>query len=745
MSEIRFDKLSMHDRKAEPVSLGVPFARGQLADAGDFGVMNDGAAVPIQADVTARWEDGSVKWLMAHFLADLPGNTAHKMAFAWDGSAAASAPEPGVRVVEKAEGVEIDTGPLKLVCAREGFDLFRQVVLNGKEVLGPGVCSGFYIVDESGRRFETAQGEVDAIEVMESGPVRAAVAFSGTHRGEGGTLLDFRVLVYAWAGKPWAEVEYQFINREKAGKVVLKEIGLTFAPVASGEVRCALGEGYYQTGVRQGPGERLLDQQTIIYQSVEHVLETFYGDFWVDWCDGEKGLAVTLFQAHQNFPKALKTDENGIAVGIFPVGQPPVTILQGVAKTHRLRCLFHGPETALDELTVQSLQFQYPDVAMLTEAWYRDSGAWENLFPENRCQRLEARIIDTADGRGRGLGMLHWGDGPDSGYTDQGRGKGELVWTNNEYDFPHAMFLMFARTGERRFRDAGLVAAQHWMDVDFCHYSEDPLKMGGQPIHTAGHVTGGVTPSHEWTEGLLDFYHLTGKREALDKAVSIADNMIRHLESPKFSRVGGYAARETGWAMRGLIAVHNETREGKYLDACRNIADKFLEWKQAWGAFLAPYTSHTKVRVPFMISIAVNALYRYYKATEDERVRPLIVEEMRDLVAHCVMPDGRFFYKELPSLNRRAGGPREMEALSHAYELSGDRKFLAHIYRMLEMMLDRGSGGGGRGGKYVAGDAIIFGGAGPKGFASFYVPFMEAYKTLSEAGLLEGVDYRKVE
>ncbi|MBT4141482.1 MAG: hypothetical protein HOE48_26490, partial [Candidatus Latescibacteria bacterium] len=322
----------------------------------------------------------------------------------------------------------------------------------------------------------------------------------------------------------------------------------------------------------------------------------------------------------------------------------------------------------------------------------------------------------------------------------QGRGKCELVWTNNEYDFPHAMFLLFAKTGERRFRDTGLVAAQHWIDVDFCHHSDDPMKMGGQPIHTAGHVTGGVTPSHEWTEGLLDFYHLTGKREAYDKAVSIADNMIRHLNSEKFTKLGGFAARETGWAMRGLIAVYNETKEQKYLDACTKIAEQFLAWKNDLGAFLAPYTSHTQVRVPFMISIAVNALHRYYTATKDERIPGLIAEEMGDLLDHCVMPDGRFFYKELPSLHRRAGSSREMEALCHAYELSGEKRFLEQAFRMMETMVDHGISGS-RGGKRIVkdlvGDTVLFDGSGPKSFASFYVPFMSAYKTLADAGVME--------
>ena len=84
-----------------------------------------------------------------------------------------------------------------------------------------------------------------------------------------------------------------------------------------------------------------------------------------------------------------------------------------------------------------------------------------------------------------------------------------------------------------------------------------------------------------------------------------------------------------------------------------------------------------------------------------------------------------------------------MEALSYAYKLSGDRRFLKQAYRMVEMMLDGGSGGGSRGGKRIVkdlvGDTVLFEGSGPKGFASFYVPFMVVYTTLSEAGMLEGI------
>jgi len=732
MSIIQFDKLSMYDRVAEPVSLGIPFAQGQLTDPVQFGICNNNTDITIQTDVTANWDDGSIKWLMVHFLADLPSNQPHDLTFAHDGSIANPEPPQKTTVRKKNNHYTLDTGVLAVEIG-PGTDLFKSIHLNNTEWFASDAFTSFAITDTNGVQYTA---NINTITILESGPIRSLIECAASHTSDTGALFEARILIEAWAGKPHLRIDYQFINREDPVSVDLSAITLNFTSDSNGEPRCATAEGYYRTFVKQGPGSILLDAETIVYQSVEHVLETFYGDFWADWCDADKGVCITPFQAHQNFPKGIVARKDGIDIDIYPASQEPIKILQGVAKTHRLQLYFHTADESLEDIVVQSLQFQYPDIAILPEAWYRDAGVWENLFPTNKNQAIEGSLINLGDGRNQGLGMMHWGDGPDHGYTQQGRGKGELVWTNNEYDFPHAMFLFFAKTGERRFRDVACVATQHWIDVDFCHHSDDPLKMGGQPIHTAGHVTGGVTPSHEWTEGLLDYYHMTGKREALQKAISIADNILRHLASPKFSQAGGQQARETGWAMRGLIAVYNETRNEKYLDACKAIAEQFLEWKEKWGAFLAPYTSHTLVRVPFMISIAINALHRYHMATNDERIPPLIVEEMYDLLDHCIMPDGRFFYKELPSLNRRAGGSREMEALCHAYEHSGDRRFLEQASLMMKTIRPGGSRSGKRIVKDLVGDTVLFDGTGPKSFGSTYIPFMSAYKTLSDENML---------
>ena len=58
-----------------------------------------------------------------------------------------------------------------------------------------------------------------------------------------------------------------------------------------------------------------------------------------------------------------------------------------------------------------------------------------------------------ADGHSRCYGMLNWGDTVDQATLFRDVAVGKPVWSNNEYDYPHACALMYARTGVRRFMD----------------------------------------------------------------------------------------------------------------------------------------------------------------------------------------------------------------------------------------------------------------------------------------------------
>jgi hypothetical protein len=140
-----------------------------------------------------------------------------------------------------------------------------------------------------------------------------------------------------------------------------------------------------------------------------------------------------------------------------------------------------------------------PDRPSLEPEVYREAQVLDDcIFIDHKRPEIEICLIGKADHRSKAYGMLNWGDAPDMGYTSHGRGKGDLVWTNNEYDFPHAAVMMYARTGIRRFLDYMLVSGAHWMDVDVCHYSVRTHCCLSQWMHINGNLIGGkISCSHQ--------------------------------------------------------------------------------------------------------------------------------------------------------------------------------------------------------------------------------------------------------
>jgi hypothetical protein len=332
--------------------------------------------------------------------------------------------------------------------------------------------------------------------------------------------------------------------------------------------------------------------------------------------------------------------------------------------------------------------------------------------------------------------MLDFGDAPDGSYTAQRRGGDDWVWTNNEYDFAHAMYLNWARVGARRFRGAADAAARHWLDVDLCHASPDPLRRGGHITHSAHHVTGGLAPSHQWVEGLLDYYHHSGEPEALEAAIGVGDNILLLLAQPNFRRAGGFQVRELGWALIALGALYEETGEARFIDESARIVDLFIAWRAEFGGLLAPYTSHTMVRVPFMIAVAARGLLRYHALRPDPRIPPLVVGEVDALLAECLGPEGIFYYKRLPSLHRPHPNPLLLGLLAGAYRLTGNRRYLEVAGTHLRWLIQPASGyerqSGVQRGSFLRGIGL----PGPKGFAQAFLPTMEFYTAAAEANLL---------
>jgi hypothetical protein len=759
VNTLTFEKISRYDRKAEPVSVSIPFAAGRLARAGELTIHDGEHIVPSQSRVLASWPDGSVKWLLVHAQPDLPGNSEKILTF--DIAEPQETPTGAHRVMiaKTEDGIHVDTGPLSFLVPTTGFLPLRDIRLGGRALWNAAPFKGFALRC-NGSTLWTVTGSV-ALTVEEAGPLRAVILVAGKHRNaDGSGYLDFRGRITAYAGKPYVEVEHQFIHREEEPELALESLTLRFHPDAAATApdtapHLALGQGYYQTQVQESdeaPLAMVIDTETLLYQANEHFVDSFYGDFWADWHDATGGLALSLYQAHQNFPKGLSVSAEGIEAQLYPENVAPAPLLRGMAKTHRLLLHFHEPDLAaseagslLDTLSVRSLQFQLPDRPALSRAWFRENNPWlEDFFPSRLPDRLITFLNQLHDGRPKALGLFHFGDAPDAGYTAQGRGHGHTVWVNNEYDRPHACALYYALTGQRRVLDSALVSARHWLDIDLCHYDPDPLIDGGLKIHTRYHVTGSVTPSHEWTEGFLDYYFLTGRSEALDAARSVAENILRHLARPHMQRPGATSVREGGWALRALVGMALGTGEERWREAARRLITMYLDWFEAFGALLAPYTSHSMPRVPFMISLTVNSFARYLLIEPEgelaERVKGLIVATVDDMLAHCMGPDGIAYYKELPSLRRTAPTYHLLEALTHAYRITGDAHYLKVATRQFAAMSQET---GTRLRPKFADDsgAVIDGEGGGRIFADKYTSLLLYAGAATAAGMLDWYEY----
>ena len=528
-----------------------------------------------------------------------------------------------------------------------------------------------------------------------------------------------------------------------------------------GSVRTIAASSNYKTDYYLGKNgtrvSRIIDSEFLMKEANEHFAEVFYGTFFADFTDSEGGVCATIFQAQQNYPKAVAADNDGATLYLVPENVEEVVLESGMSREQKFLLHFHSAEESINALNDRSIVYQMPYRPYVSPEVHRDSGVWPDIFvPEVKDSQsmsadktrsfsmnpapgllVERNLIARADTHSRAYGMLNFGDSYDSNYTAQGRGGGKLVWCNNEYDYPHACALLFAKTGIRRFLDYNIASVSHWMDVDVCHYHKDPLYIGGQWEHTAGHVQNGVMVcSHEWVEGLLDYYHFTGDERGLETAIGIGENVVKLLDLPMYQKAGEANARETGWALRTLTALFIETSDKKWLIKCEKILDDFKIWEKQYGHWLAPYTDNTIIRVGFMISVAVGSLARYYRQFPDEELKGLILRAVDDLIENCYEERwGIFYYKELPSLNRLGNNTLLLEALTIAYDLSGDPRYLEYGLETFRNAISDSPSY--TSAKKKQENSVIVGSASSKNFAQSMIPIAGFYRALNAAGIAD--------
>ena len=325
------------ERKQWPVTGGVPFGRAELPNPRRVALVDGaGNAVPLQHEVLARWEDGSVKWLLLDFFADVQANgaEAYTLRYGPDADGAAALPSSALTWRETQDGVHIDTGCLRAIIGPSFLQRLSLPAEDGRwgdVVSGPGEMWVTVNGENEGRYLASLDKEAE-VEVEQSGPNRVCVRVSGWHCAhDGRRYAAFTLRVHAYAGKPYLRVFHTFTISDAPERGLVTGIGVRVPLALTGERRFNYGGLVSSKARAEWPSwvhQRDWDRQEIVHDGNTLAPEGKAAGFLaVATPSATAGCFVRNWR--QLYPKKLEVNRRGMNVWIWPAANGALDLRRG--------------------------------------------------------------------------------------------------------------------------------------------------------------------------------------------------------------------------------------------------------------------------------------------------------------------------------------------------------------------------------------------------------------------------------
>jgi len=657
-----------------PVTGGVPIAEGQ-APAGSLFALRDasGAPVPLQADVTARWPDGSARWVLLDFQAVARPDRVADYVLSWGSASSSVLPaDPVRRHDEPAAGLTAG-----------------QVAVTGT---GDALLdiSGRWSVDFqlTGSAGESCRTVVESCDIETAGPLRGTLALRGVFVApDGRRVFGFRLRVTTYAGLPLIRVEPMILVDTDAGILQqIRSLNLSILPRGGARAACLGGSPGWEGAVTAAV--RLFQCDDQCYRMEGTADAGCRAPGWAAIRNEHGAMSVAVRDFWQQWPKSLEVSPAGVSVGLFP------RFIEGdydhmqpwykhqylfAGECYRLRTgqarrwdLWLDLEGRGEELAAMACAPLVPSAdpaqALATTVWgaiapagTREMQAYD-AWAEDLCKAYQHAIEVDRD-----YGAMNWGDW---------FGERQVNWGNHEYDTTDQLLVQFARTGDPRYFYAADAAARHSTEVDTVHSVNPeladyflactPIKYPGFPprpgmvhAHALGHVGGfypldriealfvekrieGDNPHphlclepfhvcHIFVQGIIRQYGLTGDPFLKETALRICDNLARLVEDRQFQFMNDapHCGRTTGWPLLALAAAYELDGDPRYLQAMRTLVDDALARQDpncgGWLYSLGPGHCHCRQAkhvgmAGFITAVLINGLSRYYRLSGDGRL-----------------------------------------------------------------------------------------------------------------------------
>jgi hypothetical protein len=540
-------------RVGEPVSGGVPLVPGAFKPgAVDLALFDGATPVPVQISELVVGPKGDVRWVLLDWQMDLKPGETRTLTLR---PGAKVLPANPLKVDDTAEAVRIDTGKIAFAVSKtKPFGLVEDVTAGGRPVVTGGAVS--YTNGLDGQRYLAAAP--DTVKVHYAGPFRVTVEVRGRFTGDVESKVRFATYLTAWANRSDLLVKHLLINSREDMQYFVKikgsEIELRPATAAP---TVGVGAGALQPLDRRG-------QAVALHQGLPETAAapcrvtvgdqtTWSGKGAGGWLvSGPVWVQDRLFAVDP--PRRLSVAADGaIVLDAAPVQFPPE------ARPGQRPNYSQDDYRWLFDCTQHSSEYRInfaasSDPAMLaTQAKAANARLWGVAAAKwiSDCRVLGSGRFGTLEDEKACHALWKWPVEPRTP-TWAVNPTRFVGWEDNHYeseaDSTEAMLLMFLRTGQRGYLDEAEGWARYHTDVQAWRTEGWPWKDGGiwwpqggppgnRPVRGKGNraqaapsgslgartlAAVGIAKGcycHYYGAGLVDWFCLTGDRDALDAAI----------------------------------------------------------------------------------------------------------------------------------------------------------------------------------------------------------------------------------
>ena len=718
------------DRRSEPVAVGIPFPKGILKEKNGVLQLALEGTEDFQFRTLARWPDGSVRWALVDFQADVKAEKMNQGIKIISGNGNSS----GKIAIDKGGIIFIDTGAMTVQVKKKGFNLFNSVIVSGKEIVS-GYSNGIIVIDGEGRECLASNDKDVRVTVEENGPVRAVIKAEGTHVRDNKTGMDYTVRMHFYKNKSRVKVVYTLRNASKKQfkHTYIRSIGLVTNLSLPGPYKVDIAK---HDGVTQ---ERLLDKNDDLayYQAVSDFPQRYTGNsfyyhapippdykrekqrgfvqegYWIkknkqDLASGKrseypdlafldisdengKGVTVGIRFAAGWWPKSLRASGDGrVEVGLWPEeNEVGYWIRYGSHNTFEIMYNFHVEHNAPAD---SMKRFQYPLIARAPVDWYNRNV--NGIYPLYNFVSF-ADEKDYVKGKGWDY-SVGWRKPKVKIWRYHYWGHGGFL---NQHDFARISLVNFLRETQ----DPGKAGeyflyseARFNYNADWAVYHSDDYictrctKRGYGPQENkkkANLAKVIFEIEHIHWYGLPLYYYVTGD-ERIKEAILDWGEIVKEWSKKPWIIV---YQRFFGWEMYSLAAMYDFTGDPSFmkmadklflclinakLDINKPSRTAFIDWERGYiaGGSGSGWGKDPGLKPGLMTGyIIFDGLYNYYLQMDEEH-------PLKEKVADVLEGVSEFMYREPYCEGQKKG--HWAFWLPYVYNLV-DRTKSAHQYRLI--------------------------------------------------------------